>query len=77
MSELMREALRRYQQPQIGGFRRTRIYQATCAHAASLRAIQEDAEARGTAELAMAQINRQVSAVRRKGAKKTSKSPSG
>ncbi len=75
MSELMREALRRYQQPSAIFDLREYIRQIAPSPP-SLRAMQEDAKRKGTAHLSMAQIDREVAAVRRQhsGKKKTKQS---
>jgi hypothetical protein len=72
MSELMREALRRYQQPLSILNLREYVRQISPTPPA-LRAMQDDAKRQGTDKLSMAQIDREVAAVRRKhsGEKKT------
>jgi len=72
MSELMREALRRYQQPLAIVNLREYVRQISATPPA-LRAMQDDAKRQGTDKLSMAQIDREVAAVRRKhsGEKKT------
>ena len=72
MSELMREALRRYQQPSVILNLREYIRQIAPTPPA-LRAMQQDAKRKGTDKLSMAQIDREVAAVRRQhsGKKKT------
>jgi Arc/MetJ-type ribon-helix-helix transcriptional regulator len=65
MSELMREALRRYQQPPAILNLREYIRQIAPTPPA-MRAMQEDARRKGTAKLSMAEIDREVAAVRRR-----------
>ena len=65
MSELMREALRRYQQPSVILNLREFISQIAPTPPA-LRAMQEDAKRKGTDKLSMAEIDREVAAVRRR-----------
>ena len=72
MSELMREALRRYQQPPAVLDVREYIRQLAPTPPA-LQAIRQDARRKETDKLTMGQIDREVAAVRRKHAKKTSK----
>ena len=69
MSELMREALRRYEQPSAMLNLREYIRQIAPTPPA-LRAMQEDAKRKGTNKLTMAQIDREVAAVRRQHSKK-------
>src|SRR5262249_38662155 len=69
MSELMREALRRYQQPKFI-FDAREFVRQIAPTPASMRAIQQDAKRKGTDKLTMAQIQREVRAVRRQEAKK-------
>src|SRR6266404_414004 len=64
MSELMREALRRYEEPLVTLNLREYIRQLAPTPPA-LRAMQEDARRKGTDKLSMAQIDREVGAVRR------------
>ena len=70
MSELMREALRRYEQPLVTLNLREYIRQIAPTRPA-LRAMQEDARRKGTDKLSMAQIDREVAAVRRRHSGKT------
>jgi len=72
MSELVREALRRYEQPPEIFNLREYIRQIAPTPPA-LRAMQEDAKRKGTDKLTMAQIDQEVAAVRRQhaGKKKT------
>lgn len=73
MSELMREALRRYEQPILN--LREYIRQIAPTPPA-LRAMQQDAKRKGTDKLSMAEIDREVAAVRRQhAAKKKTKQP--
>ena len=65
MSELMREALRRYEQPSVILNLREYVRQIAPTPPA-LRAMQEDARRKGTDKLSMAQIDREVAAVRRR-----------
>ena len=65
MSELMREALRRYEQKPVILDVREYIRQIAPTPPA-LEAIQEDAKRKGTDKLTMEQIDREVAAVRRK-----------
>jgi predicted transcriptional regulator len=70
MSELMREALRRYQHPQVF-FDPTQFIRREAPIPPELEAIREDAKQKGTDKLTMAQINREVAAVRRQEKKLT------
>jgi Arc/MetJ-type ribon-helix-helix transcriptional regulator len=75
MSELMREALRRYQQPMVMLDIREYIRQVAPTPPA-LQAIREDAARKSSDKLTMKQIDREVAAVRRqhtKTAKRTGK----
>jgi hypothetical protein len=72
MSELMREALRRYQHPQVL-FDPMQYIRQVAPAPPELQAVREDARAKGTNKLTMPQINREVAAVRRQGKKKTSR----
>ena len=65
MSELMREALRRYEQKPVILDVREYIRQIAPTPPA-LEAIQVDAKRKGTDKLTMQQIDREVAAVRRK-----------
>lgn len=69
MSELMREALRRYQHPQVLFDPMEYIRQIASAPP-ELKAMREDAKAKGTDKLTTSQINREVAAVRRQKDKK-------
>jgi hypothetical protein len=71
MSELMREALRRYQQPQTGllGVREYICQLAPTPPA--YQAIREDARRKGTDKLTAEQIDREVAAARRLRGKKS------
>ena len=70
MSELMREALRRYQHPQVL-FDPSAYIRQVAPPPPELKAIREDAKAKGTDKLTMTQINREVAAVRGRQGKKT------
>ena len=63
MSELMREALRRYQQQPVM-FDVREFVRQIAPTPPELRAMQEDAKRKGTHKLTMAQIQREVRAVR-------------
>ena len=65
MSELMREALRRYQRPQVSFDASKYIISKIAPTPPALQAVLEDAKRKGTNKLTMAQINREVAAVRR------------
>jgi hypothetical protein len=69
MSELMREALRRYQHPQVL-FDWSAYIRQVAPPPSELKAIREDAKAKGTDKLNMTQINREVAAVRKQQDKK-------
>jgi Arc/MetJ-type ribon-helix-helix transcriptional regulator len=69
MSELMREALRRYQQPQVS-FDVREFVRQIAPTPPELRAMQEDARRKGTDKLTKAQIQREVRAVRNQHDKK-------
>ncbi len=75
MSELMREALRRYQQPLVVLDTREFIRQLAPTPP-PYRAIREHARRKGTAKLTLQQIDREVAAVRLRNGKKTSKNSS-
>ena len=72
MSELVREALRRYERPEVILNLREYVRQIAPTPPA-LQGMQEDAKRKGTDKLTMAQIDREVAAVRREqsGKKKT------
>jgi Arc/MetJ-type ribon-helix-helix transcriptional regulator len=72
MSELMREALRRYQQPLVVLDTREYIRQLAPTPPA-FQAIREDARRKGADKLAMEQIDREVTAVRQRHGRKTNK----
>jgi len=74
MSELIREALRRYQQPQTVLDVREFIRQIAPTQPA-LQAVQAEARKNGSDKLTMKQIDAEVAAVRRLQAKKTRKQP--
>ena len=65
----MREALRNYQQPKVMFDLREFVRQIAPTPPA-YQAIREDARRKGTSKLTMAQINREVAAVRRQHDKK-------
>jgi len=76
MSELMREAFRRYQQPAaaLSQPMDMREYVRMMAPPdAALRAIREEAKRKGTAKLTMREIDREIRAARRDRARKTTK----
>jgi len=73
MSELMREALRRYQRPQVSFDASEYIISKIAPTPPALQAIREDAKRKGTDKLTMAQINREVAAVRRQHDRKKTK----
>ena len=64
MSELMREALRRYQEPLVSLNLRDYI-RSIAPTPPAFQAIRAEAKRRGTDKLTMAQIDREVAAVRR------------
>ena len=72
MSELMREALRRYQQPSVVLDVREYIRQLAPTPP-PCQAIREDARRKGSDKLSVQQIDREVAAVRQRRDKKTSK----
>ena len=74
MSELMREALRRYQQPQTVLDVREFIRQIAPTPPA-LQAIRQEARKNGSHKLTIKQIDAEVSAVRHPQASKTRKQP--
>ena len=74
MSELMREALRHYQQPQAVLDVREYIRQISPTPPA-LQAIRQEAKKNSSSKLTMKQIDAEVTAVRRAPAKKTRKQP--
>ena len=77
MSELIRETWRRYRQPQVVIDLNEYMRQIAPTPPA-LQAIREDAKRKGSNRLTMAQINREVAAVRSqhdKNKKKTAKQP--
>jgi Arc/MetJ-type ribon-helix-helix transcriptional regulator len=72
MSELVREALRRYQQqPAILDVRE--YIRQLAPTPPAFRAIRQDARRKGADKLTMRQIDQEVATVRRQHAKKTSK----
>jgi hypothetical protein len=72
MSELMREAFRRYRQPSVVLDVREYIRQLAPTPP-PYRAIREDARRKGSDKLSMRQIDREVAAVRQRHGKKTNK----
>ena len=74
MSELMREAFRRYQQPSAVLDVREYIRRIAPTPPA-LQAIREEARKNGSDKLTMKQIDAEVAAVRRPQARKTRKQP--
>jgi Arc/MetJ-type ribon-helix-helix transcriptional regulator len=72
MSELVREALRRYERPEVI-LNLCEYVRQIAPTPPALQAMQEDAKRKGTDKLTMAQIDREVAAVRRQqsGKKKT------
>jgi Arc/MetJ-type ribon-helix-helix transcriptional regulator len=72
MSELMREALRRYQQPSVVLDVREYIRQLAPTPP-PYQAIREDARRKGSDKLSMQQIDREVAAVRQRRGKRTSR----
>jgi hypothetical protein len=70
MSELMREALRRYQQPQPIPLDVREFIRQLAPTPPAYQAIREDARRKGTGKLTMQQIDREIAAVRRQQAKK-------
>ncbi len=73
MSELMREALRRYQKPQVSFDASEYIISKIAPTPPVLQAIREDAMREGTHRLTMAEIDKEVAAVRRRHDRKTTK----
>lgn len=72
MSELMREALRCYQRSQVA-FDPIAWVNEVAPAPPELRAMWEDAKRNGTDKLTMAQINREVAAVRRQAKKEANR----
>lgn len=71
MSELVREALRRYQQPQPVILNMRDFIRAAAPTPPAYQAIRDEARRKGTSSLSMRQIDREVAAVRRQAKKKT------
>jgi len=71
MSELMREALRRYQQPQPMLLDVREFIRQLAPTPPAYQAIREDARRKGTDKLTTQQIDREIVAARRQQAKKT------
>jgi Arc/MetJ-type ribon-helix-helix transcriptional regulator len=69
MSELMREALRRYQQPQPILLDVREYIRQLAPTPPAYQAIREDARRKGTDKLTAQQIDREIAAVRRQQAK--------
>jgi predicted DNA-binding protein len=69
VSELLKEAFRRYQQPQLDLEVREYIRRIAPAPPA-LQAIRQEAKSQKTSKLTMLQIDREVAAVRRQNGKK-------
>ena len=74
MSELLRESYRRYRQP-VGTLDYLEYVRQIAPTPPALRAVQEDARSKGTDKLTMAQIDREVAAVRRQAGGKKMKQP--
>lgn len=72
MSELMREALRRYQQPQPLNVDIRELVRQLAPAPKALEAVRADARSKGTHTLSDLEIDREVAAVRSQ-AKKASK----
>jgi hypothetical protein len=70
MSELMREAFRRYQQPVTDADMLNYVRMIAPANPA-LTAIRQEAKAKGTDKLTMRQIDREIKAARSEPTKKT------
>ena len=64
MSELLRECYRRYRQP-LGTIEYLEYVRQIAPTPPALQAVQEDARRNGTDKLTMAQIDREVAAVRK------------
>ena len=78
MSELMREAFRRYQQPAAapGTTMDVREYVRMIAPPdAALRGVREEARRKGTDKLTMREIDRELRAARRERSKKATNKP--
>ena len=73
MSELMREALRRYQQPQPVFLDVREYFRQLAPTPQAYQAMRQYARRKGTHKLTMAQIDREVAAVRRQQEEKTRK----
>jgi Arc/MetJ-type ribon-helix-helix transcriptional regulator len=71
MSELMREALRRYQQPQPATLDMREYIRQLAPTPPAYQAIREDARRKGTDKLTAQQIDCEIAAVRRQRGKKT------
>jgi len=74
MSELMREALRRYQQPQPILLDMREYIRRLAPTPLAYQAIREDARRKGTDKLTAQQIDREIAAVRRHAKKGRSRS---
>ena len=75
MSELMREALRRYQEPPPTLLDLRDLIRQLAPTPPAYQAVRQDAQRNGTVELTMQQINREITAVRRQRGKKSTKHP--
>jgi hypothetical protein len=73
MSELMREALRRYQQPPLMLVDLRDYIRQLAPTPAAFLAIRQEAKQQGADKLTMAQIDQEVAAVRRAAAQKKTK----
>lgn len=73
MSELVRECYRRYREPQVPLDLREYI-RSIAPTPPAFRALQEEAKRHGTDKLTMAEIDREVAAVRRRHARKKNSS---
>jgi hypothetical protein len=71
MSELMREALRRYQQPRPTPSDVREYIRQLVPTPPAYQAIREDARRKGTDKLTAQQIDREIAAARRQRAKKS------
>ena len=74
MSELLRECYRRYRQP-LGTIEYLEYVRQIAPTPPALQAVQEDAMRNGTDKLTMAEIDREVAAVRKKTSEKNIKRP--
>jgi Arc/MetJ-type ribon-helix-helix transcriptional regulator len=74
MSELMREAFRRYQQP-VSAVDMREYVRMIAPPDPALSAIREEAKRKGTGKLTMRQIDREIKAARRERSKNASNRP--